>query len=93
MYGTQEIPLKHLGTLISKCWSEAEQLTASAVSERYFGPNEETITFLFASELRALVSRHSKDGKVSRAFLSDVKEELPQLSYADETALGGFEIG
>lgn len=90
MYGTQEIPLTHLGTLISKCWSEAEQLTASAISERYFGPNEETITFLFASELRALVSRHSKDGKVSRAFLSDVKEELPQLSYADETALGGL---
>jgi hypothetical protein len=75
----EEIKLKTLGRLIERCWNCAEVKTAESVIEKYHAPNEEQLTFLFASELRTQVADASSTHKVEKAFLEDLNASIPNL--------------
>lgn len=68
-----EVRLTSLGRVIERCWKCAEQETSNAVARKYHAPNEEQLTFLFASELRAVVAEASSTGEVERAFRADLR--------------------
>ena len=85
-----EIRLKALGQLITQCWNEAEGEASKSIAAKYFGPNEEQVTFLFASELRAAIERVSNNGLVAQAFISDLRESVPELRYRTDSRLGGL---
>jgi hypothetical protein len=75
----QEIRLTTLGRLIEQCWNSAKTDTANSISQKYHGPNEEQLTFLFASELRNAIAEASTTHKIERAFLSDLKNQIPNV--------------
>lgn len=82
-----EIRLKSLGYLIARCWDEAEGKTSKSVAMKYFGPTEEQITFLFASELRASIEQASSRGEIGRAFVKDLRDSVSPLEYAAQRTL------
>lgn len=70
-----EVILTALTKVVQNCWTEAEEKTREAVG-RYFGPSEETLTFLFARELGISVEHASQTRKVERAFLDDLRKSI-----------------
>ena len=59
-----DVKLTNVGLLIARCWCEAKEETIRTVGEKYWGPAEEQITFLFASELRVAAQKASNARKV-----------------------------
>src|SRR5262245_60451966 len=54
------IRLTNVAHVIARCWTSAEERTRALVQEKYGGPSEEFITFLFCGELRVIVETASQ---------------------------------
>jgi hypothetical protein len=76
-----DIPLRHLGSVVAECWDEAEAQTSKSIEQKYFDPQEEHVTFLFASELRGTLNTATQNGRIDRAFRGDLDRALPAYAH------------
>jgi hypothetical protein len=60
------------------------------VAEKYWGPAEENITFLFSGELRASVEDASRNHDFERAFVADLMAACPRLRTLIVDAASGL---
>jgi hypothetical protein len=74
-----DVKLTTLAQLIERCWMHAETETAKSIVQKYYAPNEEQVTFLFASELRMAIAEASATREVEKAFLTDLRRSIPDL--------------
>jgi hypothetical protein len=85
-----QIRLKNVSDVIAQCWSSAEVETSEAVRNKYWGPTEEQITFLFSGALRGTVELASRDRKFENAFVADLVAACPALSGKIADVAGGL---
>jgi hypothetical protein len=74
-----QIRLKKLSAVIAQCWASAEEEARAAIREKYWGPTEEQITFLFSGALRGAVASASRARKFEVAFVADLVATCPHL--------------
>lgn len=84
------IPLRHTADVIGRCWLSAEERTRAAVAEKYWGPAEENVTFIFSGELRACVESASRNREFESAFVADLQAACPQLRSLIVDAAAGL---
>jgi hypothetical protein len=85
-----EIKLKQLANVIVACWDEAEKKLPKLFVHRHPDPSEEWITESLAGELREAIANASKARTVERAFLEDLRSQIPGFSHTDAAEFAGL---
>lgn len=85
-----EVKLNRLARVVTECWAQAESKLTEVIAEKHPNPSEELITDLLAGEIRASVARASSTHKIERAFLEDLKYQIPNLAVSDVRRFGGL---
>lgn len=75
----QSVPLSRLTREIVKCWISAENELRADISQRYWNPAEEDVTFLFCGLLRNAVAEANEHRRFEHAFASDLGWSFPDL--------------
>jgi hypothetical protein len=73
------MPIPNTAALITNCWAQAEGDLRTIIKEKYPDRDEEMITSLFHAELERVLKELSGHGKVSEAFLADLRRHFPRV--------------
>jgi hypothetical protein len=80
------IPIPVLGSLIIRCWANAEQALQESLKDSP-DSDEEFVTRLFQSKLSLEFDEVSTSGAVARAFLSDLDRTFPHVEHTSLSAI------
>lgn len=69
--------------VISECWKQAEESLRAEIREDYPGANEEFITQMFHGQFSKTLKVASREEKIGRAFLRDLKSSFSDIHQSD----------
>src|SRR5215470_12196474 len=74
--------IPNVSKLITDCWLQAESALQEAIESKFPDRDEESITELFQGELRATLESASRKGGIADAFLRDLEQAFPSVTYS-----------